>query len=304
MKIAYVNIWNGFDQNGYPDKCHFTRILREVDPSLTYDIGYKPGSNYDLVISMFAPIPGHYSYADLNQISEKKLVFTGESYDVITTTPGGDAYIGFDLEEDVYGSFKYLRFPLYAIYHMDYLIKYSASSFENLRNLFSWKSRIPKVSAVISNPSNNLRNSVLDILIQHNLCDSGGRLKNTLGQLVSDKLGFINNYSMNLAFENLERKSYITEKIYESLITNSVPFYYGAPDISMEFNPASFVRLDVSNDQAARDSIQHAVNVLSDPDQINKLRNTDPITGFRSEKYIRNGKDILKTFVMNLIETK
>ena len=119
MRIAYVNIWPGFNQGNNPNECWFSQILREVDPNLIVDVGYDKSKHYDLVLSMFIPSPENVdsAYTDMSQIEDKKLCFTGESYDLLKTTPHADAYVGFDDDSQMIGDFKYLRFPLYALYH-------------------------------------------------------------------------------------------------------------------------------------------------------------------------------------------
>lgn len=304
MKIAYVNTWGGFELNNNPSTCFFSRVLREVSPNLEIDVGYTSGKNYDLVISMYTPFMRNPSYADLTRINERKLCFTGESYNLLSTTPGADGYIGFDNEESMVGNYMYLRFPLYAAYHMNNLHRYNCSTFDELRAKFA-KEKMVKMSAVVSNPSNNLRNSVIKTLVENGLCDSGGKVYNNIGNAIDDKLNFISRYSIGLAFENIPKRSYITEKIYEVFAVGSIPFYYGAEDIQEEFNPDSFLLLNTVGDESALiASIHDAVSALRDKSRIDRMLSVDPITGFRSERYIRNGKEILKNFIMNIVESK
>lgn len=302
LKICYVNTWGGFDQGDNAETCFFSRILREVDPACTVDIGYEPSKDYDLVISMYRPILGSNSYRDMTTVKAKSLCFTGESYDLIKTTPGCDAYVGFDLEDDVKDEVSYLRFPLYAAYHLNNLDKYGCSTFEELRGKFVDAKSI-KISAMVSNPSNRLRTSVLGYLLNTGMCVSGGAVHNNVSS-VGDKLDFTSKYAVGMAFENLSKKSYITEKMYEVLAVNSVPFYWGASDIAEEFNPDSYIQFDVSNQDAAQKSCDEVILLLTNASYLDKMSQVDPISGFRSEKYIRDGKNILKNFVMNLVESK
>jgi hypothetical protein len=297
-----VNTWGGFEQGDNAETCFFSRILREVDPACAVDVGYDRSKDYDLVISLYRPIPGSKSYADMTTVETKSICFTGESYDLIRTTPGCDAYIGFDLESDVQETLSYLRFPLYAAYHLDNLHRYGCSTFEELRNKFS-ATKIAKISAVVSNPSNGLRSSLLGYLTSSGACISGGAVHNNAGR-VDDKMKFTSEYAVGMAFENLSKKSYITEKIYEVLAVNSIPFYWGASDIGDEFNPKSYLQFDATNQDTANRSIQSLYSLLTDPALLAKMAEVDPITGFRSEKYIKDGKNILKNFIMNLVESK
>lgn len=300
MKIAYVNTWGGFDQAFADNSFVMTRMLREAFPNCEIQVGM--GGNPDLVISLYHPMVGSPHYADISKVDCKKIAFTGESYDIVSTTPGCDAYIGFDQEQDMPKGVMALRFPLYAIYHQDYLDRYGCGSYEELREKFQ-KDKTQKVSAVVSNPSNGLRVSLIQYLVQNGLCDSGGRVCNNIGE-VSDKLEFTSKYAVALAFENLPRKSYITEKIYEAFIVNSVPIYWGADDIELEFNPNSYIRFDSTNQESVNQSMAGIFSLLSDKDRLHMMSTADPITGYRAEKYIRDGRKIFKDFVMKVVDTK
>lgn len=300
MKIAYVNTWGGFNQTLADNPFVMTRMLREAFPNCEIQVGVN--GNPDLIISLYHPIVGSPHYADISKVKCKKIAFTGESYDIVSTTPGCDAYIGFDLEDNMPRDVVSLRFPLYAIYHQDYLYKYGCASFEELREKFR-REKTMKVSAVVSNPSNGLRASVIEYLVRGGFCDSGGRVWNNVGE-VKDKLEFTSKYAAALAFENLPKKSYITEKIYEAFIVNSVPIYWGADDIYQEFNQNCFIHFDSSNQESMNQSVTEIFSLLSDKDRIHNMATTDPITGYRAEKYIRNGRQIFKDFVMKVMDTK
>lgn len=300
MKIAYVNTWGGFDKAFADNAFVITRMMREAFPKCEIQVGMD--DNPDLVFSLYHPIVGSPHYADIGKVKCKKIAFTGESYDIVSVTPGCDAYIGFDLEGDMPNDVMALRFPLYAIYHQDYLDKYGCYSFEGLREKFC-KDKTQKISAVVSNPSNGLRTSLIQYLVKNDICDSGGRVCNNVGE-VSDKLDFTSKYAAAIAFENLAKKSYITEKIYEAFVINSVPIYWGAEDIELEFNPESYIRFDSTNQESVNRSMQEIFSLLSDRDRLHMMSSVDPITGYRAEKYIRNGRQIFKNFVMKVMDTK
>jgi hypothetical protein len=50
------------------------------------------------------------------------------------------------------------------------------------------------------------------------------------------KLKMMNQFKFNICFENCEFPGYVTEKIFDSLLSGSIPVYYGAPNIE-EFIP-------------------------------------------------------------------
>jgi hypothetical protein len=300
MKVCYVNPWGGFDINFATNGFYISKLLREIDPKCEIQLGLDTSA--DLIISLYRPMDGHPQFADMRTVKGNTICFTGESYDIVSTTPGCKAYIGFDLEQDMPKDVMSLRYPLYALYHQDYMDKHGCSSFEELRERYKSQKK-PKMSAVVSNPSNGLRTSLIEHLVRQGLCMSGGRVHNNVGE-IEDKLKFTSEYGVALAFENLSRKSYITEKIYEAFVVNAVPVYWGAEDITEEFNPDSYIVFDVSSNEAANKSFMNILSLLSDEERINSMSKVDPISGFRSERYIRDGKSILKNFIMSVLDTK
>ena len=63
------------------------------------------------------------------------------------------------------------------------------------------------------------------------------------GNWISSKLDFIKNYKFTIAFENTFSNGYITEKLMHAFMTNSIPIYFGDPEVSRMFNPKAFVNV-------------------------------------------------------------
>ena len=71
--------------------------------------------------------------------------------------------------------------------------------------------------------------------------DSGGKYFNNIGFRVKDKLDFIKDYKFVIAFENASWPGYTTEKIFEPMLVNSIPLYWGNPRVELDFNTRSFI---------------------------------------------------------------
>ena len=56
-----------------------------------------------------------------------------------------------------------------------------------------------------------------------------------------DKIEFLKDYKFTIAFENESRAGYTTEKIYQPMLSASMPIYYGNPLIRRDFNTKSFL---------------------------------------------------------------
>src|SRR5262249_24450240 len=85
--------------------------------------------------------------------------------------------------------------------------------------------------------------------------DSAGKVFNNvggrIGRTVAEKLNFIRPYKFTIAFENESHPGYTTEKIYEPMLVNSLPIYWGDPLVHRDFNPASFLSFYDYGDQDA-----------------------------------------------------
>jgi len=68
------------------------------------------------------------------------------------------------------------------------------------------------------------------------------------------------NYKYCLAVENHSEHNYATEKIWEPLLCETLPFYWGCPNLEDHIDPQSFVRLPLDNIEESRRIIQQAID--------------------------------------------
>ncbi len=82
-------------------------------------------------------------------------------------------------------------------------------------------------------------------MLSYKMIDSGGRFLNTLGYTVpvgrASEADFIRRYKFAIAFENSSHPGYTTEKIVSAMLANTVPIYWGNPQVARDFNPKSFI---------------------------------------------------------------
>lgn len=216
IHIKFVDFWNGFD-----DKDNFIyKILAEK-----YNVILSDQPQY-LIYSVFGCENTKYDCI--------KIFYTGEN-----VTPNfnmTDYAIGFDHLE--LGD-RYMRIPLYKLY----------DQFEHLRNdkkIDSNEALNRKFCSFVY--SNNMfadscRIDFFHALSNYKHIDSGGGLLNNIGGKVDDKLEFIKNYKFCIAFENSAYDGYITEKMIDPMIVNSIPIYWGNPRPQLDFNPKSFINV-------------------------------------------------------------
>lgn len=144
---------------------------------------------------------------------------------------------------------------------------------------------IPKtkiVSVVCSDhtwlPGHKIRFAFVNKLIGHfkDEIDVFGRGFNP----IDDKYEALAPYKYSVAIENSALPGYFTEKIADCYLTNTVPLYYGCPDISSYFDPASFLQIDPND---FKNSIQK-IERLMDEDPYEQML---PLLRLAKEKYLK-----------------
>ena len=217
IKIKFVDFYQGFDAAD----SEFVTILRK-----NYDVVFSDDPDY-LFYSCFGY--EHLSYDCI------RIFYTGEC-----VTPDFnvcDYAIGFDRLS--FGD-RYLRAPLYSLFH------YKAE-YHELINPPPFlepdlKAKTDFCSFVYSNcfaaPQREL---FFDTLSRYKTVSSGGRFKNNVGGPVKDKRAFQTKHKFSIAFENTAYNGYITEKLMEAFAARTLPIYFGAPDVNLDFNEAAFI---------------------------------------------------------------
>ena len=184
---------------------------------------------------------------------------------------------------------RYLRLPHYVLYpHACELArkKPQLSDEELLNRKFC--------SYVISNAlSSPERGMIIDKLNEYKTLDSGGKYHNNVGGPVPDKIEFTKGYKFSIAFENSGSRGYSTEKIVESFAADTIPIYWGSPDIAKEFDPGSFVNC---HDFKDFDEVLEYVRKIDNDDELYlKMVKTPAIhPGYDSYEYLK--EDYLSDF--------
>lgn len=178
----------------------------------------------------------------LKHFKRKKIFFTGENVEKTTISPEMKQYSDHLIEEvDLVLGFsyvehsKYLRFPLW--------LRYLVAPTDSLEDI---QRKINK----INNPLHRLnvnRNKFASLIARHDM--TGLRLKmlnifqkigkiecpgkfmkntNELQERFRDnKKEYLSQFKFNICPENSNEKGYITEKIFESIMSGCIPIYWG-----------------------------------------------------------------------------
>ena len=151
-----------------------------------------------------------------------------------------DYAVGFD---DLTFGDRYVRIPFYATYK-EYKMLFGREHPDD-RELLDRKF----CSFVVSNSwGDPIRKRFFERLSRYKRVDSGGHWMNNVGGPVADKLDFCRGYKFNIAFENSIALGYTTEKIVQAYAANSVPIYYGNPNVGHDFNGQSMVYVKDEDD--------------------------------------------------------
>lgn len=133
-------------------------------------------------------------------------------------------------------------------------------------------------SFVYSNNRAQQRITFFDLLSRYRTIDSGGSVRNNTGALVENKIDFLRKYKFNIAFENSSHPGYTTEKVLHAFLANTVPIYWGNPNVSEDFNTRAMVNCH------DYESFQEVVDVVKEIDTNDAL-----YMKYLSEPYFPNG---------------
>jgi hypothetical protein len=108
-----------------------------------------------------------------------------------------------------------------------------------------------------------------------------------------EKIKFISKYKFTIGFENKSSPGYITEKLIDPMLVNSIPIYFGPRNINKEFNTKSFINFnDFKN---MNDFISYIINVDNN-DAIYEKMLKEPWLKDNKESIWMNDKRILERF--------
>lgn len=108
-------------------------------------------------------------------------------------------------------------------------------------------------AAVISNNyfTDNFRLEFIEELNKYKHVDMGGYYKNNVGY-IRNKIKFLSSYKFSIAMENTEGNGYLSEKIFESFKSGTIPIYYGDYIVDEFINPKSFILIRGKNDMSEK----------------------------------------------------
>ncbi len=213
IKIYFVDFWPVFNKQDN----FFLDFLKE-----DYEVVLDKENPDFLFYSVFGT--EHYGYNCV------KIFFTGEN--IRPNFQECDWALTFDYSENP----RNYRLPLYAFYEDVNKLTLPKPPIDEL-----FKEKTKFCNFIYSNPSCKKRNEFFKKLSKYKKVDSAGRLYRNTSERIGDKIQFIRQYKFTFAFENESYPGYTTEKIFEPMISNSIPIYWGNPLVNRDFNEKSFL---------------------------------------------------------------
>lgn len=224
MNIYFTDFWSGFN-------CENSFLFQRIK-SIVPDVQLDPQTPEFVFCSAFGN--NHFKYN--NSI---KIYFTGEN-----DVPDFNLYDYAISFHDLNFGERHLRFPLFVMYN----------GFQNLSKSKLINHNLAKrkfCNFVYSNYKtvDPFRDYFFKELSKYKRVDSGGKHLNNIGGCgVPNKIEFIKDYKFTIAFENSSVLGYTTEKIMEPMAVNSIPIYWGNPNIGHDFNSESFILVNNKTD--------------------------------------------------------
>ncbi|MDR0865203.1 MAG: glycosyltransferase [Candidatus Symbiothrix sp.] len=264
IRIYFVDFWKGFQ---IEDNFILSALKNQ------YQVIIDPHHPDYLFYSLYGN--DHFRYK--NAI---KIYFTGENdipdFNLCDYGIGG---VQWNLED------RYFRLPLYALSdgYEDILVETRLTA--SLQQPYTHRKFC---NFVYSNKqkADPIREEFFHRLSQYKKVDSGGKYLNNIGGPVADKIDFIKDYKFTIAFENSSVPGYTTEKLVDPMRVNSLPVYWGNPDVENDFNTKSFI--NVPDYQSMEEAIEEIIRLDTDAEAyLDKLTQPwiekDRIIDFRSQ---------------------
>jgi hypothetical protein len=242
LSIWFCDFWPNFD----PDNNYFINLFRKH-----YDIILDDANPDFLIFSVFG-------FKHLNYFNAVRIQFIAEN--LRPNYWESDFSLSFDFEEYNHRNF---RLPLYTMYGD------ITSLLEKNRNFTEVDLNSKFCNLISSNPNANVRNTFFNLLNSQKRVDSGGGYLNNIGFNVQNKLQFIKEYRFTISFENSSFPGYTTEKIYEAMISGSIPIYWGNERIGEEFNTKSFI--NVHDYKNLNEAVEHVLDLENNPNMYRDL---------------------------------
>jgi hypothetical protein len=116
-----------------------------------------------------------------------------------------------------------------------------------------------------------------------------------------DKWDVLANYKYTIAIENNYYYDYVTEKYFDCVYANSLPFYYGCPNLETYVNKDSFIRIDINDFESSIKTIENAIN-NNEYEKRTTLLQEQKIKSLQTDQFFPWIVSILENLEMNAVK--
>lgn len=264
VKVNFTDFWNGFNKE---DNFFWNIFSKKYELELS--------DNPDILF---------YSYFgnEYRRYNCIRVIFLGENRR--PNFKECDFSFSFDITP---GNTRNYRLPLYVLY--DDLAKLTLPKKPD--EIFNQKTNF--CAFIVSNKFSQRRIKFFHKLSKYKKVDSGGAFLNNIGGKVSNKIEFLKNYKFAIAFENSSYPGYTTEKVFEPMLVNTIPIYWGNPYVNLDFNSKSFINChEYGNDDEA---IEKIIEIDKNPELYYEMLN-QPFLNENKVNDFAKEENILKQF--------
>ena len=279
IKINFIGFWSNFDKNDN----FFTNILKKRFKVIISD---QPDF---LFVSALC---GSYEYMKYDCV---RILYSGEplhpDFNVF------DYAIGFD---NIVFDDRYIQFP-YFLLNKEKAKSCIPVSFEEANEILKQKELFCNFIYSHESP-NGERNHFLELLQKYKRVECAGTYKNNMEnnwavRYTIDKIDFIRKCKFTIAFESFSHKNFLTEKIRDAFVGNSVPVYFGDSNVGSVFNEKAFI--NCNSFSSLDEVIDKVIEIDRDDDKFIEMLVTPK---YVQDDYVEHKYSELEAFLFNIFE--
>lgn len=138
-----------------------------------------------------------------------------------------------------------------------------------------------------------LRKKFASMLMNYKHVDCPGKVLNNMDGVIKpfcalnwgrSAINFMKQYKFTIAFENMRTEGYLTEKLPNALMANTIPIYWGDPCANIQFNPRAFI--DCTQFRDFQEVIEYVKYLDNDDDAYLAMLHEPPMaTAFNAQEH-------------------
>jgi len=148
------------------------------------------------------------------------------------------------------------------------------------------------IASIISNNNSSDRNNLLFSLMQHFPIVNFGKFMNNVNGLIpyeyntNEFINILKQFLFIISFENSIDETYITEKIFHSLLSGSIPIYYGTNNITDYINKERILIIENTSQENIIKIINKIQYLINNKDKYEEIINKPIFT--ENSRYIKD----------------